>query len=188
MKKKFISILLVLVIGVGTLFAATASGSHSSKLPSSRLGLGVAVGFPSLDPILTYTYSEPDNPFGFRLAASAGISLYSGLGMHASLGGDWIFYKLEFTDTGSPEAENSVLDFSLGGSLSFTSWKGFDSTYIAPAGVFTITYTFAKNWTVFTRESFGYSIALAKNSSSYFYYNFTVGFTYEFNLDNNKRK
>lgn len=186
MKKRLLAIFIVAIISVGMLFAASATGSHSTKLPESRLGIGVAVGYPSVDPILTYTYSKPNDAFGVRAFASAGLSFFQGLGMHASVGADWIFYKLEFTNTGSKEAENSVLDFGLGASLAFATHKGFDYIDLAPAGVFSITYTFAKNWTVFTRDSFGYNIWLKNDDSpswaSSFFWNLTLGFTYEFDL------
>lgn len=181
MKKRILILAVLLAVFTSSAFAVSINvkGNEYKSSPStSRVGLGLQVGYPLLDAVITYTNTNPqDDLFGFRFSGSFGFNFAGVFNINATA--DWIFYQLYFTNTNSKEAENSILDFSLGAGVAL----GFGTIgYIGPIGSFAVNYTFAKNWVVFLRTNLGYVFGIYGASSNMFYVSGTAGFTYEFDV------
>lgn len=179
MKKRFLILGAFFLLFTTSAFAVTVNMKESKTMPSkSRVGVGAQVGWPFVDAVVTYTNSNPKSDlFGFRFTGSLGFA-YSGV-FNLNATADWIFYQCCFTNTGSREAENSVLDLSLGAGASM----GFGEVgFIGPIGSFAVNYTFARNWTVFVRTNLGYIFGVYGNGGSGFYASGTAGFTYDFDV------
>lgn len=196
MNKKILVIMLVLLLAVSSVFATTVSTRlvdnsrnnryNNTKMTNEKLGVGLSTGYGGIGPALTYSKRDLNKLFGFRYYLDAGFGwLYTGFDL--STGFDWIWLKLIFTDTGSKEAENSVLDFSIGAGAHLTV-GGNGSVGLGPVGTFTMTYNFADNWQVFLRPSFGYGWWVAGNNAAGngFIWDIRAGFTYQFDLAKNK--
>lgn len=195
MNKKILVIMLVLLLAVSSVFATTVSTKlvdnsrnnrfNSTKMTNEKLGLGLSIGYPGLGLALNYTKNDLNKNFGFRYYLDAGFGYSTSFVLNT--GFDWVFVKLIFTDTDSKEAENSILDFSIGaGAHLYVGGDG--SVGLGPIGTLAITYNFARDWQVFWRPSFGWGWWLAgpNAAGSGFIWDVRAGFTYQFDLARNK--
>ncbi|MDY5967566.1 MAG: hypothetical protein SPJ08_00960, partial [Sphaerochaetaceae bacterium] len=141
MKKRIIILAVLLAVFTSSAFAVSINlkGNEDKSSPStSRIGLGLQVGYPLLDAVITYTNNPKDDLFGFRFSGSFGYNFAGVFNINATA--DWIFCHMFFSETNSKEAENSILDFSLGAGAAL----GFGTIgYIGPIGSFAVNYTFA---------------------------------------------
>lgn len=196
MNKKILVIMLVLLLAVSSVFATTVSTRlvdnsrnnryNNSKMTNEKLGIGLSLGYAGLGPALTYTKNDLNKVFGFRYYLDAGFGWWN-TSFELNTGFDWVFLKLIFTDTDSKEAENSILDFSIGAGAHL-SVLGNGRVGLGPIGTFSIVYSFAENWQVFSRSSFGYGWWFGGGSAagSGFIWDERIGFTYQFDLAKNK--
>lgn len=180
MKKRFLILITLFVLLSSSAFAVTITGSGKVNAPAkSRVGVGAELGYPFVNAVVTYTNADPSSDiFGFRFYSSLGFGYYTS-SFNLGVSADWIFYQCVFTNTGSKEAENSVLDLSLGAGANM----GFGSSgYIGPVGAFAVNYTFARDWTVFVRTHLGYTFGIYGNATSHFFGSGVAGFTYGFDV------
>lgn len=199
MNKKILVIMLVLLLAVSSVFATTVSTKlvdnsrnnrfNSTKMTNEKLGVGASIGWGGLGGALTYSKVDLDKLFGFRYYLDLGLGwglLNNYVGFSLNTGFDWVWLKLIFTDTGSKEAENSILDFSIGAGAHL-SVSGKGTVGIGPIGTFSIVYSFAQNWQVFSRTSVGYGFFFnSEAASSNLIWDERLGFTYQFDLAKNK--
>lgn len=194
MKKKIIAIAIVCVLMISSVFATdvhtklVGNDARGVKTTNSKLGVGLSLGYTGIAPSLTYTKNDLNKTFGFRYYLDLGFGWWNP-GFALNTGFDWVFVKLIFTDTDSKEAENSILDFAIGAGAHFEVF-GKGRVGIGPVGTFSITYSFAENWQVFSRSSFGYGwfFGGGNDPAAGFFWDEIVGFTYQFDLaKDNKR-
>lgn len=194
MNKKILVIMLVLTLAVSSVFATTVStrlvdnsrntvfSRNNTKMTNEKLGIGLSLGYFGLGPALTYTKNDLDKLFGFRYYLDAGFGWWT-TSFELNTGFDWVFLKLIFTDTNSKEAENSVLDFAIGAGVHLTV-RGNGGVGIGPIGSFSLVYSFAEDWQVFSRTSAGYGWWFGGDTSSSagIIWDERIGFTYQFDL------